>query len=57
VFERVSSATGRELRLVDDHERQLLDALFPTPTPAAHSGEVEPVSDHNHRRVDYKEAV
>jgi hypothetical protein len=30
LFERVSAATGRELRLVDDRERQLLEALFPT---------------------------
>ena len=33
LFERVSAATGHELRLVDDRERQLLEALFPTPTP------------------------
>ena len=57
LLERVSSATGRELRLVDDRERQLLDALFPTSTPAARSGEVELLPDHTDRCLDHKEAL
>ena len=57
LLERVSWATGRELRLVDDRERQLLDALFPTPTPAAHSSEVELLPDPIPHRLDHKEAV
>ena len=57
LFERVSSAMGRELRLVDDRERQLLDALLPTPTPAAYSGEVELMPHDTQRRPDHEEVV
>jgi hypothetical protein len=57
LFERVGAGTGRELRLVDDRERQLLEALFPTATPAAHRGELGVLPGHADGRLDHKEAV
>ncbi len=57
LFERVSPATGRELRIVDARRGQLLNALFPTPTPAAHGREVELLPDPTPHRRDRQEAV
>jgi hypothetical protein len=54
---RVGAATGRELRLVDDRERQLLDVLFPTPTAAAHTGKAELRPEDTPRGLDHKEAI
>lgn len=57
LFERVGAATGRELRLVDDRKRQFLDALFPTPTPAARLDQGELLPDHTRQRLDHQESV
>jgi hypothetical protein len=46
LLERASAATGRQLRLVDDRERQLLDSLSPG---AACSGATELPADHARR--------